>query len=234
MKTDVDLQLDVLHELDWEPSVDASQIGVTNTEGIVTLTGHVVTHTEKYTAEKVTKRVHGVRAVANEIEVRPNDSHQRDDEHIAAAAVHALQWDAKSPDDRIQVTVRDGWITLEGTAEHRFQMHAAERAVRHLIGARGVTNSMCLEDSPRQANRPSTDQIKTQIEEAIRRNAMIRSPGISVEVDRHTVVLTGDVHTHAEQEAAERIAWTAHGISQVENCITITPWGQGPMEEWGY
>ncbi len=234
MKTDVDLQLDILHELDWEPSVDASQIGVTNADGIVTLTGHVPTHTEKYTAEKVTKHVHGVRAVANEIEVRPNDSHQRDDEHLAAAAVHALQWDAKTPDQRLQVTVRDGWITLEGTTDHRFQMEAAERAVRHLIGARGVTNSMYLAAArPAAEKRKGTDQIKHEIEEAIRRNALIRSVGITVEVDQQNVILTGDVATHAEHDAVERIAWTAHGISGVENCITITPWGKGPMEEWG-
>ena len=141
----------------------------------------------------------------------------------------------RHPNDRIQVTVRDGWITLEGTADHRFQMNAAERAVRHLMGARGVTNSICLEPlPPRGTDHKTTDQLRTEIEEAIRRSALISSTGISVEVDKHTVILTGDVHSHAEHDAVERIAWTAREVSQVENCITITPWGKGPMEEWGY
>ena len=115
------------------------------------------------------------------------------------------------------------------------ELEAAERAVRHLMGARGVTNSICLAAArPHSERRRTTDQIRNEIEEAIRRCALIHSTGISVEVDRHTVILTGDVHSHAEHDAVERIAWTARGISSVENCITITPWGRGPMDEWGY
>jgi osmotically-inducible protein OsmY len=234
MKSDVDLQRDVLGELDWEPSVDASQIGVTAREGVVTLTGHVTTQSEKHTAEKLTTRVHGVKAVANEIEVRPSHSHLRDDEHIAAAAVHALQWHDKVPKDRIQVVVREGWITLEGTVDYRFEKEAAERAVRHLIGARGVTSRILVGPAQREPGRRSADQIKVEIEDALRRSAIVNSQKITVEVNDDTVILTGDVRSRTEHDAVERIAWTAHEIAQVENCITITPWGCGPMEEWGY
>lgn len=235
MNTNVQLQRDVLEQLGWDPSIDASQIAVTAKDGIVTLSGHVSTHTEKHTAEKLTKRVHGVKAVANDIEVRPSDSHQRDDEHIAAAAVHALQWDGRVPDQRVQVVVRGGWITLEGSVEHRFERNAAERAVRHLIGVRGVINNILVEPLPTGiAERKPANQIKAEIESALRRSAILKSRQIAVEVNQQTVVLTGDVHSPAEHDEVERIAWTAREISQVENCLTITPWGRGPMEEWGY
>jgi osmotically-inducible protein OsmY len=235
MKSNEKLQRDVLEQLDWDTGIDASQIGVTTHDGVVTLTGHVSTHTDRHTAEKLTKRVHGVKAVANDIEVRPQDSHQRDDEHIAAAAVHALAWDGKVPDDRVQVVVRDGWITLEGAAEHRFEREAAERAVRHLIGVRGVTNSIVVEPAETSvAERKTVSQIKSEIEGALRRSAILNSKQITTEVNEHAVILTGDVHSHKEIDEVERIAWTAREVSQVENCITITPWGSGPMEEWGY
>ena len=142
MKTDVHLQRDVLDELDWEPSVDAAQVGVTVEQGRVTLTGHVPVYAEKYLAGEVAKRVHGVRALANEIEVRPTDAHVRDDEVLASAALHALEWDAKVPNEHLSITVEEGWITVEGTVEEPFQKAAVDRAICHLTGARGVTNSI--------------------------------------------------------------------------------------------
>jgi osmotically-inducible protein OsmY len=235
MKTDVQLQRDVLDQLGWEPSIDASRIGVTCCSGVVTLTGHVPTHTERHTAAKATKRVHGVRAVANEIAVHPSDSHQRDDEQIASAAVHALEWDGQVPDTCIQLTVRKGWIVLDGEVRHRFQRDAAERAVRHLIGVRGVTNN--IEVSPGAVPESSSqfcDRIKGEIENAIRRSALLQSPVVTVEVTERSVILTGDVRSHPEYDEVERIAWTTRDVPGVENCMTITPWGDGPMEEWGY
>jgi osmotically-inducible protein OsmY len=228
MKTDVHLQRDVLDELEWEPSIEAAQIGVTTNEGVVTLSGHVPVYSEKHTAEVVAKRVHGVRAVANEIEVRPSGTHVRDDEEIAAAAVHALQWDAKVPETRIQVSVEDGWIKVDGTVEHRYEKLAVDRVLRHLHGARGVSNEITV--TPKQA----VSEIQAAIEAALRRSAVLNSSRLSVEVEDSKVTLTGDVHSHSELEEALRTAWSAAGVQEVQNCVTITPWGTGPAEEWGY
>ncbi len=228
MKTEVNLQRDVLDELDWDPSVEAAQLGVTVHEGVVTLTGHVAVYSQKHAAEEVAKRVRGVRAVANEIEVRPTEVHVRDDEDIAMAAVHALSWNTKVPDDRVQVTVEDGWVTLEGTVERPFQRNEAERAVYHLSGVRGVTNSLTV--APREV----LDSIQVDIEAAFRRSAVLHAKSLRVEMEDTTVILTGDVHTLAELEEAMRIAWSAPGVRHVHNCLTITPWGSGPAEEWGY
>lgn len=227
-KTDAHLQRDVLDELDWEPSVDAAQIGVTAREGVVTLTGHVPVYSEKHTAEEVVKRVHGVRAVANEIEVRPSGAHVRDDEEIAAAAVHALQWDAKVPDESIQVSVEDGWINAEGTVKHRYQREAVDRVLRHLHGARGLINKIEV------VSPAAVSEIKAAIEAALKRSAVLNSKNLGVEVEDSAVIVTGDAHSHAELAEVERIAWAADGVKKVQNCVTITPWGFGPAEEWGY
>ncbi|MEQ8786880.1 MAG: BON domain-containing protein [Pirellulaceae bacterium] len=228
MKNDVQLQHDVLAELDWEPSVEAAQIGVTTRDGVVALTGHVATYAEKRTAEDVAKRVHGVLAVANDLEVRPPESHRCDDADLAAAAVHALRWDSHVPQDRIQVTVRDGVISLEGTVDRRFQRMSAERAVRRLRGVLGVDNEIVVEHA--DASAPEHGGIAS----ALRRSASVNSRGINIELRDKQVILTGDVRSHAERDEAERIAWRAPNVKHVENCISITPWGQGPAEEWGY
>jgi osmotically-inducible protein OsmY len=228
MKSDEIVQLHVLEELDWEPSLNAAQIGVTVAGGVVTLTGHVPSYGEKLTAEEVAQRVHGVKKIVSEIEVRPGEGHQRGDAEIAGAALRALEWDAKAPHDRIQVVVRNGWITLGGTVEHGFQKIAAERAVRHLVGVHGVTNAISVE------SHHSPEKLKTGIQSALRRSATVNSRTVSVETEGGAVVLSGDVHSFAEREEAERICWRALGVSQVENCITVTPWGRGPAEEWGY
>lgn len=228
MKTDAHLQRDVLDELDWEPSVDAAHIGVTAREGVVTLTGHVPVYANKHTAEEVAKRVHGVRAVANELDVRPDDVHLRDDEDIAAAAVHALEWDADVPAGNLQVTVREGWITVEGTVEHQFQKAAVDRVIRHLSGTRGVTNEIVVTPPEK------VTEIEADIEAAFKRSAALTSRRLVAEVAGETVTLTGDVHSHTELEEARRTAWAAPGVRRVETCITVTPWGHGPAEEWGY
>jgi osmotically-inducible protein OsmY len=218
VKTNAQLQRDVLDELQWEPGVDAAQIAVTARDGVVTLTGHVSVYAQKFAAEEAVKRVHGVKAVANDLTVRPPDSGQLDDADIAASALHALKWDATVPDDRVRVTVRDGWITLEGAVDRQFQKEAADRAVRRLIGARGVTNTILV-----KAGETASD-IKGSIEAAFRRSAILDSTKIRVEKDDGTVTLSGDVHSHVERDEAERIAWAAPGVSRVVNDITITPW----------
>src|SRR3954447_17926137 len=140
MKTDSELQRDVLNELKWEPSVDAAHIGISVKDGVVTLSGHVPSYAEKYAAEKAAKRVHGVKAVANEIDVKLPGSSQRTDEDIALAAVNALKANVSVPADKIKVIVNKGWITLEGEVEWQYQKDAAEYAVRYLAGVVGVTN----------------------------------------------------------------------------------------------
>src|SRR3954462_5229697 len=138
--TDSELQLDVLNELKWEPSVDAAHIGVSVKDGVVTLSGHVSSYAEKYAAERAAKRVQGVRAVADELDVKLPEGSRRTDEDIAAAAVNALRWNILVPADKIKVTVSKGWVTLEGEVNWQFQRAAAERAVRDLPGVVGVSN----------------------------------------------------------------------------------------------
>jgi osmotically-inducible protein OsmY len=228
MKPDAQLQRDVLDELEWEQSIDAAQIGVAAKDGVVTLTGHAPVYADKIMAAEVAKRVHGVKAVANDILVRPSDGSQLDDADIAAAVVHALKWDAVAPDECIQIIVEDGWITLEGTVDRQYQKEAADRVVRHLDGARGVTNAILVEPCE------PPDGMRARIEAAYRRSALVDSRRIAVEADNGIVRLCGDLHSHVERDEAERIAWTAPGTIKVENCITITPWGYGPSDEWGY
>ncbi|MCA9247694.1 MAG: BON domain-containing protein [Planctomycetales bacterium] len=228
MKTDVHLQRDVLDELDWEPSIDAAQIGVTAHEGVVTLFGHVPTYADKHLAEEAAKRIHGVLGVANEIEVRPEGIDAHDDEELAAAAVHALQWDASVPEGGIQVTVEDAWVRLEGNVAEHYQREASEEAIRRLVGVRGVKNDILVLPVEMQT------EIMTHIDAAMQRSALLNLRQIQVEIHDRSVTLTGDVHTQAEFAEAERIALANRGVQRVINCLTITPWGTGVAEEWGY
>ena len=163
--TDAELQRDVLDELEWEPSVDAAHIGVSVKDGVVTLTGHVSSYAEKYAAERAAKRVHGVKAVANEIDVKLPGSSRRTDEDIAEAAVSALKSHLSVPADRIKVTVRNGLVTLEGEVEWQYQKIAAENAVRYLAGVTGVSNLITVKP------RVSPSELKSKIEDALKRSA---------------------------------------------------------------
>ncbi len=218
MTNSTKLQHDVQEELEWDPSVDASQIGVAATQpGIVTLTGTVATYAEKVSAERAAKRLSGVRAVANDIEVRPIGSMKRTDTDIAQAVLRALDWDIAVPHEKIKARVDDGWVTLEGEVALQFQRAAAENAVRRLNGVRGVTNQIRLQVRP--LAQPA--EVKNRIEAALRRSAEIDARGIQVDAKDSMITLRGKVRTWAERDEAERAAWGAPGVLAVKDELTV-------------
>ena len=215
--TDKDLKEHVERALEWEPSIDASDIGVSVDAGVVTLRGNVASYAEKLGAERVALAVYGVKGLANDLTIHIPNLFQRTDTEIAQAAAGALKWSVLIPKDRVTVTVTNGWLNLHGTVDWQYQKGAAARAVQDLTGVKGVTNSIAVKSRVKAAD------VRTEIEEAFRRNAVIDARRINVTATDGTVILSGNVHSWSERRQAERAAWAAPGVVQVDDRLAIVP-----------
>ncbi len=217
-RTDDQIQRDVLEEFSWDARIQPNEIGVTVKDGVVALTGWVDNYGKKWTAERTAHRVNGVRAVANDIEVRLPSSAERTDADIAGAATRALEWDAFVPIERLDVTVARGWVTIKGEVEWEYQRRSAERAVRRLSGVRGVTNLAAV----RPRVQPTTEELRQRIEDALIRNAETDAEQVNVDVESDKVILRGSVRSWVQKQEAERVAWSAPGVTSVDNRIAVT------------
>ncbi|WP_423067773.1 BON domain-containing protein [Devosia sp. CN2-171] len=210
------LRQDILDELEFEPSIDANDIGVAVEDGIVTLTGHVSSYSQREAVARAVSHVKGVRAIAQEIEVRlPSITGDADDE-IARRVIDTLKWSTLVPDNRVQVMVQDGWVTLTGTLEWHYQKTGAGEAIRHIDGVRGVTNLITL------APKPAFGDVRKRIEDALRRRAEVEADQIQVDVSGNKVTLTGTVRTLSERSAVEEAAWATPGVHSVEDRLIVS------------
>lgn len=217
MRADSEIKRDVEDELRWDPDIDATDIGVSVKNGVVTLTGYVRSYLQKTEAERDAKRVAGVVGVANDLEVRLPFINQRPDPEIGRDAVAAIQNELPYSSQFIKVIVKNGWVTLEGDLEWNYQRERAEKAVRNVRGVVGVTNSISLR--PRAA----PQEIKQKIEDALKRSAEVDAARIEVETNGGEVTLRGTVRSWAEREEAERATWAAPGVTRVQNRIVVSP-----------
>ena len=215
MKTDTQLKNDVMEELRWEPTVTASDINVATHDGVVTLSGTVPHYAEKCAAERATQRVEGVKAIAEEMEVHPTGVFERKDSDIAQAVVNSLRWHVWVP-SHVQATVENGWVKLTGSVTWGYQRNSAEEAVRYLSGVKGVSNNITLKPSVQPT------AVKEAIEKALKRDAEIDAAGINVTANGGKVTLAGTVRTFDERGEAGAAAWSAPGVTEVENDLAVS------------
>ncbi len=215
MKSDSQLQRDVTEEIRWDPSIGRAEIGITARDGVVTLSGQVDTYAKKLAAVRAAERVAGVKAVAEEMTVALPLPFERTDTDIAHAAVNAMRWDIEVPDETVKVRVENGWVWLEGEVNWQFQRTSAERAVRYLTGVKGVTNLIKI------AAHASIPDVERRIDSALKRQAELDAKRIRVDAANGKVTLSGTVRSWTEREAAERAAWSAEGVTAVEDRLDV-------------
>jgi osmotically-inducible protein OsmY len=214
MQTNENLQKDVQEAIKWEPLLNAAEIGVTAKDGVITLTGTVDSYAKKSEAENAAKNVVGVKAVAEEIKIKLANSAQKTDEQIAAEIVNVLKWSWEVPADKIKIKVEAGWVTLEGDLHWNFQREAAMKAIGNLSGVNGITNLMCI--------RTDADVVeKFAIKRALARSWFVDDENIEVNVTGNKVTLTGLVGSTYQKREAERIAWNAPGVWEIDNELAI-------------
>jgi osmotically-inducible protein OsmY len=217
MKTDKEIQDDVIDELSWDPEVDAATVGAAVRDGSVTLSGRVTTYWEKLAAVKAAERVSGVRAVADELQVELARGSVRDDSDIAVSIAHVIDHNTSLPEGAVKARLNDGFVTLEGEVDWPYQREGAEKAIRHITGVRGVANLVAVRA------RATPVQIEDAITAAFSRNASIDAGSVRAEVRAGNVQLYGHVHSMHERRVAERAAAAAPGVTSVENYIDISP-----------
>ena len=215
MKSNETLQKDVQESIKWEPLLHAAEIGVTAQDGIITLSGTVDSYAKKLEAESAAKKVHGVKVVVEKIEISFGHSWTKNDNEVASEIITAFKWNWEIPNDKIQVKVEDGWVTLEGELEWNYQKVAAKRCVSALLGVKGVTNNITIKSETEEKIE------RDDIEDALGRNWSIDDEDITVAVSNHKVTLTGTVDSWYQRDEAERIAWNAPGVWNVDNELLI-------------
>lgn len=218
-KTDTDIKTDVLSELKYEPSVKVTDIGVLVKNGTVTLNGYATSAAEKWEAVLATKRVVGVKAIADDIEIKLPESFINTDSDIAAAAIHHIDWFTTIPRGSVKVTVRNGWITLDGAVDWQYLKIAAGHFLHHLSGVKGVSNNISIKP------RLSVNEVATDIKAAFKRSAMLDANKIQIDVAGSKVTLKGKVRNYAELDEAERAVWAASGVIAVDNQLSVQWFG---------
>lgn len=216
MKTDLEIQKDVMEEIEWDPILCAAEIGVSVKEGVVMLNGYVDTYSKKLAAENATKRVKDVKGIAEEIEVRLSTNGIRTDTELVEAAVNALMWNVDVPDEKIKVKVEKGWLTLEGNVDWRFQKDEATLAVKSLIGLKGINNFIHV-----KTTEVHPDSVKNLIKNALERSADVEAGKVTIEAIGNTVTLKGNVHSWLEKNEVERAAWSAPGVTHVKDELLV-------------
>lgn len=205
-----------MDELNWDPMVAASEIGVSAKDGVITLSGYVDSYSKKYAAEKAAKRVNGVLAVAEDIEVKFSEAGRRDDTAIAEAILNAFKWNTLVPESKLKVKVDEGWVTLEGTVDWQFQKNTAYKAVRDIAGVKGVSNLIALKP------RLEKIDIEKTIRQALHRRASVNAENIRVRTEGGKVILNGKASTWNERREVEKAVWSSPGVTEVEDNIAVT------------